>query len=251
MSRADRLGDADDEPFERAEFLERRSLAGAIRESLFDFYHHSIRLVPANVLWGLVLIGLGWATITTGLWLAIVGLPLLGLPLVGIYRLTGHITRGEEVVLSDTFTAAREQFLPALVAGGAIGWSLGLLAFNVVGGLNSNSALGWILATLAGWGFVALTIYAVVLWPVLGDPERSREPARDRARLAGYLVLAAPFRMAGLTVVAVTLWVISTIAFAAIVTITVAYVACLSSRLVLPDADRVAARLAERRSNQA
>ena len=248
MSRADRPGDADDEPFEPAEFLERRSLAGAIRDGLFDFYHHSIRLVPANVLWGLVLLGLGWLSVVAGLWLAVLGLPLLGLPLVGIYRLAGHIARGEEVVLSDAIGAAREQFLPALVAAGAIAWSLGLLAFNVVGGLNSASPLGWVFATVAGWGFVALTIYAVVLWPVLGDPERAAEPARERARLAGYVVLAAPFRMAGLTVVAVALWVVSTIAFAAIVTITVAYVACLSSRVVLPDADRLAARLAQRRS---
>jgi len=247
VSRADQPGDADDEPFERAEFLERRSLAGAIREALFDFYHHSIRLVPANVLWGLVLIGLGWGALVAGLWIPILGLPLLGLPLIGIYRLAGHITRGEEVVLSDAIAAARQQFLPALVAAAAIGWSLLLLAFNVVGGLNSGSTLGWILATLAGWGFVALAIYAVVLWPVLGDPERASESAGARARLAGYLVIAAPFRAAGLTVVAVALWVVSTIAFAAIVTITVAYVACLSSRLVLPDADRLAARLAERR----
>ena len=247
MSRADQPGDADDEPFERAESLERRSLAGAIRDALFDVYHHSIRLVPANVLWGLVLIGLGWGALTVGLWLPILGLPLLGLPLIGIYRLTGHITRGEEVVLSDALAAAREQVLPAFVAAAAIGWSLLLLAFNVIGGLNSGSTLGWILATLAGWAFVALAMYAVVLWPVLGDPERAGEPAGKRARLAGYLVVAAPFRAAGLTVVAVALWVVSTIAFAAIVTITVAYVACLSSRLVLPDADRLSARLAERR----
>jgi hypothetical protein len=248
VSRADPALDEDDEPFERAEFLERRSVAGGIREGLFDFYHHSIRLVPANVVWGLVLIGLGWAAVAVGLWLAILGLPLLGLPLVGIYRLAGHITRGEEVVLSDAFAAAREQFLPALVAAAAVAWGLGLFAFNAVAGLNSASPPGWILAALSGWGFVALAIYAVVLWPVLGDPERAGEPARERARLAGYLVLAAPFRMAGLTVVAVALWVVSTIAFAAIVTITVAYVACLSSRVVLPDADRLAARLAERRS---
>ena len=139
MSRADQPGDADDEPFERAEFLERRSLAGAIREALFDFYHHSIRLVPANVLWGLVLIGLGWGALVAGLWIPILGLPLLGLPLIGIYRLAGHITRGEEVVLSDAIAAARQQFLPALVAAAAIGWSLLLLAFNVVGGLNSGA----------------------------------------------------------------------------------------------------------------
>jgi Na+-transporting NADH:ubiquinone oxidoreductase subunit NqrD len=81
---------------------------------------------------------------------------------------------------------------------------------------------------------------------VLADPARTGEPARDRLRLAGYLVLAAPLRMAILAVLAVALWVVSTIAFAAVVTITVSFVACLSSRVVLPDADRLAERLAAR-----
>lgn len=245
MSRADRAG-ATDEDEADAGPLERQSLPGAIRRALVDFFYNSIRLVPANVLWGAVLIALGWLAIVVGVWLAILGLPLLGLPLVGIYRLAGHITRGEEVVLSDVVTAARQQFLPAIAFAAAVAWGLGLLAFNVVAGLASSNLLGYGIATLAGWGFVAFSIYAVVAWPVLADPARTGEPLRNRLRLAAYLVLAAPFRMAALTLLAVVLWVVSTIAFAAIVTITVSFVACLSTRVVLPDADRLAERLAER-----
>ena len=249
MSRAEPPG-ASDEPDDTgdAEPLERTSLAGAIRHALFDFYHHSIRLVPANVAWGVLLLALGWGAVQAGLWLTILGLPLLGLPLVGIYRLAGLITRGEEVVLSDALAAAREQFVPALAFAALVAWGLGLLAFNVIGGLNSSSPIGWGLATLAGWGFVALVIYTVAAWPVLADPARAADPAQERARLAGYVVLASPFRITALTVVAVALGVVSTIAFAAIVTITVAYVACLSCRVVLPDADRLAERLAGRRA---
>ena len=245
MSRADPTG-ATDEDEADAGPLERHSLPGAIRRALLDFFYNSIRLVPANVLWGILLIALGWLAVLVGTWLAILGLPLLGLPLVGIYRLAGHVTRGQEVVLSDVVTAARQQFLPAIALGAAVGWGLGLLAFNVVAGLASANPLGYAIATLAGWGFVALTIYAVVAWPVLADPARTGEPARSRLRLAGYLVLAAPFRMAALTLLAVVLWVVSTIAFAAIVTITVSFVACLSARVVLPDADRLAERLEAR-----
>jgi hypothetical protein len=245
VSRADPSGATEDDEA-AAGPLERQSLPGAIRRALVDFFFNSIRLVPANVLWGILLIALAWAATLVGLWLAILGLPLLGLPLIGIYRLAGHITRGQEVVLSDVVTAARQQFLPAVAFAAAVAWGLGLLAFNVVAGLASANPLGYGIATLSGWGFVALAIYAVVAWPVLADPALNGEPARARLRLAGYLVLGAPLRMAALAVLAVALWIVSTIAFAAIVTITVSFVACVSCRVVLPDADRLAERLTER-----
>jgi hypothetical protein len=260
VSRADRPGgDTPDEPVDvdhdaadveegerHAEPLERTSLPGAMRRAAVDFYYESIRLVPANVVWGVVLVALGWAAIGFGTWAAILGAPLLGPPLAGVYRLAGLVTRRRHVVLSDAFTAARELFVPSVLVAAGVGWGLGLLAANVAIGLNSSSVIGWGFATLAGWAAVALVIYAVVAWPLLADPGRAAEPARDRLRLAGYVVLAAPFRIFGLAIIAVVLGVVSTIAFAALVTISVAYIALLSCRIVLPDADRVVERLAER-----
>lgn len=259
MSRADRPGaskepfaDADaaeapgDEEDDLAEPLERVSLPRALRKAAVDFYYQSIRLVPANVVWGIVLVALGWAAISVGIWVAIVGVPLLGPPLAGIYRLAGLVTRGRHVVLSDAFGAARELFVPAILLAAAIGWGLGLLALNVAVGINSSSPLGWVSATLAGWGAVALLIYAAVVWPLLADPARATEPVRERARLAGYVVLAAPFRMFALTVVVLLVTVVSTIVFAALVTISVAFVALVGCHMVLPDADRLVAHLAER-----
>ena len=258
MSRADRPGASDepidtdidealdDEEEDDAEPLERTSLPGALRRAAVDFYYQSIRLVPANVIWGVVLVALGGATIALGLWVAIVGAPLLGPPLAGIYRLTGLVTRGRHVVLSDAFTATRELFVPSLLLAAAVAWGLGLGALNVAFGINSASPLGWAFATVAGWGVVALLIYAVVVWPLIADPARADEPARERARLAGYVVLAAPIRMFALAVVVVVLTVVSTIAFAALVTISVAFIAMASSRMVLPEADRFVELLAER-----
>ena len=246
MSRADAPGDEEDDDL--AEPLERSSLPRALRRAAVDFYYQSIRLVPANVVWGIVLVALGWAAISVGVWVAIVGAPLLGPPLAGIYRLAGLVTRGQHVVLSDAFAAARELFVPALVTAAAVGWGLGLLALNVAVGIDTSSPLGWGFATLAGWGAVALLIYAVAVWPLLADPARATEPARQRARLAGYVVLAAPFRMFGLTVVIAVLAVVSTIAFAALVTISVAFIALVACHMVLPDADRLVEHLAERDS---
>lgn len=253
MSRADPAGTTEDREADLAADdeaevgpLERLSLPGAIRRAVLDFFYHSIRLVPANVLWGVGLLALGWLAILVGIWLAIIGLPLLGLPLVGIYRLAGHITRGQEVVLSDVVIAARQQFMPAIAFAAVVAWGLALLAFNVAAGLALANPFGYGIATLSGWGFVALTLYAVVAWPVIADPARTGEPARNRLRLAGYLVLAEPLRVAALALIAVVLWIVSIVAFAAIVTITVSFVACLSTRVVLPDADRLAERLQAR-----
>jgi hypothetical protein len=246
VSRADAPGDEEDDDL--AGPLERISLPRALRRAAVDFYYQSIRLVPANVVWGIVLLALGWAAISLGVWVAIVGAPLLGPPLAGIYRLAGLVIRGQHVVLSDAFAAARELFVPALVAAAAVGWGLGLLALNVAIGTNTSSPLGWAFATLAGWGAVALLIYAVAVWPLLADPARAAEPARERARLAGYVVLAAPFRMFGLTVVIAVIAVVSTIAFAALVTISVAFIALVACHMVLPDADRLVEHLAKRDS---
>ena len=59
-------------------------------------------------------------------------------------------------------------------------------------------------------------------------------------------MLAAPFRMFALAVVVMVLTVVSTIAFAALVTISVAFIALVSCHMVLPDADGLVERLAER-----
>ena len=115
-----------------------------------------------------------------GVWVAIVGAPLLGPPLAGIYRLAGLVTRGRQVVLSDAFGAARELFVSCGLLAAAVGWGLGLFALNVAVGINSASPMGWVFATLAGWGDVALLIYAVVVWPLIADPARAAEPARER-----------------------------------------------------------------------
>jgi hypothetical protein len=202
--------------------------------------------VAANVAWGAVLLLLILVAGTFG-WLPALALsPLLGLPLVGVYRIAGHVTRGEEVVLSDALRGMRERVFPALVLADVIAWGAMLLVINVRFGLDSTSVLGWAFATLAGWGLLALLGFALAAWPIAGDPARRALPTREVFRLAAYVVLARSRRMLGLLVVYAILAGISTIAFAAILTISVAYLALVSCRVVLPEADRLAERLAAR-----
>ena len=237
------LAELDDRP---RPALRRSSLPGALRRGLVDFYYHSVRLVPANMAWGAVLLVLGWVALGVSLLAARVLSPAVGFPLVGIYRLAGHISRGDEVVLSDVMAAIRERFVPALVLAGGTSWATVLLLINVRAGLAFATPLGWAFATIAGWGLLGIVVYTVVLWPILADPDRRAQSARAAGRLAGYVAIGHLWRMLALSAVVVVIGAVSTIAFAAVLTISVAYLALVSCRIVLPEADTMADRLADR-----
>jgi hypothetical protein len=111
------------------------------------------------------------------------------------------------------------------------------------GAFMSSDPMAWTLATMAGWGLLALVAYALIAWPILTDPRRDAQPLRDRLRLAGLLLAAHPVRMAGLALLIGLILVLSTVAFAALLTISLSYVALVSARYVLPASDRLEARL--------
>jgi hypothetical protein len=226
--------------------LARSSVFGALRRGIADFYFNSVRLVPANLIWGGGVLVLAWVAMVLGLLPALALSPLLGIPLVGVYRIAGHIVRGEDAVLSDAFRAMRERTLAALLLAGVFAWAGVLLAINVRLGLGAGTVVGWGFATFAGWALLALVCIAIVVWPIVADPDRRDLSVVTILKLAGYVVLARPVVMMVLALVVVVLGIVSTIAFAAIVTISVAYLALVSSRVVLPEADWIAERLAAR-----
>jgi O-antigen ligase len=87
---------------------------------------------------------------------------------------------------------------------------------------------------------------AFPLWVLLVDPDRADDTIGRRLRLAGLLVLAAPGRMGGLGLVLALILIVSTVAFAALLTVSVAYAALVAARFVLPMADRFEAWLDDR-----
>jgi hypothetical protein len=115
---------------------------------------------------------------------------------------------------------------------------------NLLGGLQNADLLGWAFATLAAWGLLIGWLWVLCLWPLLTDPRREAWGLRDAARGAGYLLVAHPLRIALLGFVIALILLVSTIAVAALVAISVAFVALLACRYVLPAADRLEARLA-------
>ncbi|HEX5823541.1 MAG TPA: hypothetical protein VFY18_03685 [Candidatus Limnocylindrales bacterium] len=215
----------------------------AQRSALTDFYFHSWRLLPANILWAVVTLAIvGLAILVPPL---IVLAPLAALPVAGIFRIATRIVRGESVSFWDGLSAWQSEMRPALALGtGLLGATI-VLGFNFVSGILSDSLAGWAFATLAFWGLVGTWLFTWVAWPILLDPERARQPVRDRLRLAALLLIAHPARVGGLGLVLAVLLVVSTVAVVALVSVSVSFSALVAARYVLPAADRLESGLAQ------
>jgi hypothetical protein len=200
--------------------------------------------VPANVAWGAGFLGVLAVAFWLSPALALLVAPLLCLPLVGIARLAAQIVRGDDVVLSDITTAMRIHGLMALAAGVVFEVATLVAATNVVAGMSGGGAIGWAFAMLAVWGLAALWVGGLALWPLLVDPARDAMTVVARARLAGLVVLAHPARFASLGASVAVVTIISAVAFAALLSVSVAFIALVASRVTLPSADQLEARLA-------
>jgi hypothetical protein len=214
------------------------------RAAAGDLYFNSWRLVPANLLWSVVVL------VVAGLAIALPPLlllaPVAAVPIAGLFRMTTRIARGESVSFSDAIDAWRHEVPTTLGLGAALLVATIVLASNAYTGLLAATLLGWAFATLALWGVVATWLYAWVAWPILVDPARAGRPVRERLRLAGLLVLASPGRIGALGLILAVFLMASTVAIVALVTISVAVAALVAARSVLPAADRLEARLAVR-----
>ena len=212
----------------------------AIRAAFTDYYFNSMRLVSANVVWGaglvvIVVVGLIWPL--GGLLL----LPLLALPTAGIFRLAARIVRvAPDPGWHDVLWPYRHAAGPSLALGFGVVAATVILGRNLVAGIGDQGDLfGWGIATLAGWGLVAVWSAALVAWPLVADPERDGQPLRGRLRLAAALLLVNPVRIGALAIVIAITTAISTILTAALLTVGVAFAALVACRVVYPMADRL------------
>jgi hypothetical protein len=221
------------------------SLKGALRQSLTDFYFNSWRLAPANFVWGV-----GFVAFVLAGPLTVVGgviLVLLAVPLAGIHRVAALLARDEPAAFSDFVDGMRHYAAPAVAV--ATGAAILAIVFttNVVVGLEVGGPVAWFIGAMALWGDVALVMLLVTFWPVLVDPHREDLPLRRRLALAGLVVIGRPGRVVALTLVVAAILIVSTVLFAAILLVSVAYVSLVSARYVLPLLDALEARLPEGR----
>ncbi len=222
-------------------------LTGALRAAMSDFFFNSSRLVPVNVLWGIavvfvVLVGMAWPL--GALLLA----PFLAFPTAVIFRVAARIVRLDgDVSIRDAITAGRADAGPTLALGVVYVFGTLILGSNLVVGLTQAEPAGLVLGTFAAWGLCVLWSGAGVAWPMLVDPRMAERPARERLRIAGLLFLAHPARIALLGAAIAAITVVSTVLTAAILTISVAFVALVSCRYVYPAAERLERQLGDRR----
>jgi len=213
----------------------------SVRAAAVDFYFNSWRLVPANLIWGLGLI------LVVGLVFAwplgsLIAMILLGLPTAGIYRLAALIARDQPAAFGDSLSAWRQFLRPALIIAAAVVGITAVLTVNIVVGFTSADPFAWAVGTLAAWGLLATGTVALLAWPLVVDPLREGQPLIQRLQLASTLLLLAPLRVGALVVLMWAVFVVSAVLFAALLTVSIAFIALVTSRYVLPAADRIEGR---------
>jgi hypothetical protein len=219
---------------------DRPRLGLALREAATDFYFNSWRLVPANLIWGglflLVLLG-------AAIWLPLAALAgLLAVPMAGIYRMAALIHRGAAVTFSDAVVGMRRFAGVALAIGVSATFLAAVFSANVVIGIQIGGIAGGVFSVLAAYADLGLAIYLVAAWPIIVDPLREELTLRSRLWLAFLVIAARPGRMLLLTLVVLAILVASTVLFAALLTVSLAYVSLATTRYVLPAADRLEGR---------
>ena len=219
-----------------------------MRAALSDYYFNSMRLVPANMLWGagaivVIVVALVWPVGAFAL------LPLLAMPTAGVFRLTARIVRGAaDAGWSEIIWPYRHATGAILVLGAAVVVGGLILTVNVLSGLAESGPFGLVLATVAAWSLVAGWCAVLVVWPLLVDPDRVDRPVRERLWLAGTLLLIDPVRFLALGLAAAVIGVVSTVLTVAILTVSVSFIALVACRIVYPAADRFEAALGMERA---
>jgi hypothetical protein len=157
------------------------------------------------------------------------------------------IARSEPADFSDFVSGMRRYGPVAVLVSVGVAILAVVLTTNVIVGFEAGNPLGWFTSALALWGDVGLVLFLSAFWPILVDPEREGLGLRQRLVLTGLAVIGRPVRLLLLTLVLAVLLLVSTVLFASLVLVSVAYIALVSSRVVLPLIDVVEARLPETR----
>jgi hypothetical protein len=153
--------------------------------------------------------------------------------------MAGSLVRGEDIVLSDAWHAARELAKPALVSGALVMVAALVLVSNLRLALLAGTPPSVAVGVAAGWGLVALWLVALPFWVLLADPARAGRGSLAAAREAMALLLVAPGRLLALAVVVTAVLVVGSVLVAAVLTVAVAYAALVTARVVLPAADQL------------
>jgi uncharacterized membrane protein YesL len=211
-----------------------------LRTAAEDLYYHGVRLVVANLVWGIAAVVTAFAVTRSvfGLLALLVMIPLTA----GLMGMATALVREKSLVMSDFVRPIRGRFWRILGLG-ALQLAVTIIAgFDLMLGIQIGGIVGLVLAIIAFYTGLFLWVLAWTIWPIVTDPERLTEPIRSGVRLGALLVLAHPIRLGAMALVLAVISAVSTILAAAIITFAAAYVALVAAHFVLPSADRLEGR---------
>lgn len=191
---------------ERTDQPRRPSLARAIREAFSRYLDEIVLFTVVNLGWALAVGVFAFARI--GLPAVVILTPLLALPTAALMRLAVATGRDR----TPTWPMAREEL--GRLAGRKVALAaiqlviLGISLTNVVLGGSIGGLAGVASAIVAGYALIAVTVYAVALWPIVCDPAREA-PLREQLRLALALVTLRPLQLVVLSVITALAVVVS------------------------------------------
>jgi len=215
-------------------------LGRAIREAGLDLYYNSVRLVPANILWGSSLLAILFVVSGN---LVLSPLLVLMVPLtMGLMGMATTLVRRRRLFWSDSVDAMRGRFWPLLVIGVAQLLLSAIAAADVLIGLQLTGFVGPVVVIGGFYTLAAIWLLAVTTWPLLLDPVRDADGIRPRLRLGFLLAVAHPVRLGALGLLLAVFLVLSTALVAALVTISGALTMLVAAHYVLPAADRLEGR---------
>jgi hypothetical protein len=215
-------------------------LGRVLKTAGVDLYYHGVRLVVVNVLWGIGFI-IAIYLLTRSLLGVFALIPLVPMTM-GLMGMAAIVHREQTLVLSDFTRSIRSRLSSGLVIGCAQIVLLVMAVVNLLIGVELGGVLGLGLAVVAFYTVAAVCLLAVVAWPLLMDPLRAAEPAKDVVRLGVILILAHPLRIIGLAALVGAMLAVSTVLAAALVTFAGAYVFLVCAHYVLPAGDRLEGR---------
>lgn len=191
---------------ERTDEPRRPSLARAIREAFSRYLDEIVLFVIVNLGWALAFGA--FAFLRIGIPAVVILTPLLALPTAALMRLA--VAAGRDS--TATWTMAREEL--GRLAGRKVALAaaqllvLGLSLTNVVLGSSIGGLAGIASSIVAGYALLAVSVYALALWPIVCDPAREA-PLRDQLRLALALVTLRPLQLVILAVITVLAVILS------------------------------------------
>lgn len=232
----------------RPRLPEAPTLRASLRRAAEDLYYNSWRFLGANLILGVVLVGV--ALLSVGTLIGLLGVVVAVPPAAGIMRMAVRMHREGHADFSDFSDAIRHPWRALLVGALQLVVLLVLLVDMLVGGAMGGT-LGALLTVSALYGVLIWWIYALVLWPLLEDPLREAMPVRARLRLAALVLVAFPLRMLAAGVLLGALMLVSAVSVAPLVSIAVAFAWLVAAHHVLPLADRFERRAVAQEADEA